>query len=269
MITRDEYEALLALKEEKANLEQQVKYLLEQMCLVRRRQYGSSSEKNIVSEDQMSLFNEAEVFADPGAEEPEITKVVLSRKRKKRLTGQQQLTDDVPIEVVEHVLPEAEQVCPACEEPLHVMGKEVVRRELKLIPAKAVIVEHVRYTYSCRHCEKDEDSVPIRKAPMPKPVIKGSFASPEAVAHIMAQKFVMSIPLYRQEKDWKRQDIQLSRQTMSNWLLRCAKDFLEPIYEKLHEELLRQSILHADETTLQVLKEPEKKAQSKSYMWLY
>lgn len=92
------------------------------------------------------------------------------------------------------------------------MGKEVVREELKLLPAKAVIVKHIPYTYACRHCEKHEDSVPVLKVPMPEPVIKGSFSSPEAVAHIMSPKFVMGIPLYRQEQEWKRQGIKLSRQ---------------------------------------------------------
>lgn len=61
----------------------------------------------------------------------------------------------------------------------------------------------------------------------------------------------------------------LSRQTMSNWILRASEDYLVPVYEQLHKELLKQEVLHADETTLQVLHEPDKKPQSTSYMWLY
>jgi transposase len=148
------------------------------------------------------------------------------------------------------------------------MGKDI-RREFKLIPAKAVIVEHVRYVYSCRECEKGACNVPVVKAPIDEPVIKGSFASPEAVAHIMTQKFVSGVPLYRQEQEFIRNGIGLSRQTMSNWILKCSEDWLEPIYTKLHEMLLKQEVLHADETILQVLHEPGKAAQSKSYMWLY
>ena len=104
---------------------------------------------------------------------------------------------------------------------------------------------------------------------MPKPVIAGSFASPEAVAHIMNQKFVMGVPLYRQEQEFQRGDLWLSRQTMSNWLLRVAEDWLEPLYKRFKTELLKHDVLHADETTVQVLREPGKTAQSKSYMWLY
>ena len=90
-----------------------------------------------------------------------------------------------------------------------------------------------------------------------------------SIAHIMVQKFVMASPLYRQEQELNRSGIQLSRQTMSNWILRAADDWLTPIYEEMKKRLVKEQILHADETTLQVLKEPGKSAQSKSYMWLY
>jgi len=100
-------------------------------------------------------------------------------------------------------------------------------------------------------------------------VIKGGFASPEAIAHIAAQKFVMAVPLYRQEQEWNRYGIALSRQTMSNWLIKATFDWLEPIYETLKEILCLHKVLHADETSLQVLNELDKPAQSKSFMWLY
>jgi len=88
------------------------------------------------------------------------------------------------------------------------------------------------------------------------------------VAHIMTQKIVSGVPLYRQEQDFKRNGILLSRQTMSNWLLKSTDDWLKPIYKKLHELLCKQEVLYADETTLQVMHEPGKTAQSKSSMVL-
>lgn len=100
-------------------------------------------------------------------------------------------------------------------------------------------------------------------------LISGGFATPEAVAHIITQKFIMGSPLYCQEQEWKNHGIELSRQTMSNWMLKCVKIYLEPLYERLHEKLLQRDVLHADEATLQVLKEFDKPASSKSYMWLY
>ena len=96
-----------------------------------------------------------------------------------------------------------------------------------------------------------------------------SIATSEAVAHVMTQKFIMGIPLYRQEQEWNRAGIPLSRQTMSNWLIKCTEDYLAPVYNVLKVQLLQYTVLHADETTLQVLHEEGKKPQSKSYMWLY
>ena len=148
------------------------------------------------------------------------------------------------------------------------IGKEV-QRTLVLRPATATIREDVYYTYACRKCSIEATETPILKTERIPPVISGSYASPEAIAHIMVQKFVMASPLYRQEQELNRSGIQLSRQTMSNWILRAADDWLTPIYEEMKKRLVKEQILHADETTLQVLKEPGKSAQSKSYMWLY
>jgi transposase len=254
-----------ALKTENAELNQKVQWLMEQMRLLRQKQFGSSSEKS--KYDEYNLFNEAEIMADPRMPEPDLTEV-QRHYRKIAKENPERLPADLPVEVVEHGLSSEEQSCPECGSHLHVMGKEI-RRELKLIPAKAVIVEHVQYVYACRECEANALSVPILKAPMDKPVIKGSFASAEAVSYLMTQKFANGMPLYRQEQELYRLGINLSRQTMSNWLIRCAEDWLEPIYEELHRRLLTQSRLHADETTLQVLHEPGKSAQSKSYMWVY
>lgn len=93
--------------------------------------------------------------------------------------------------MVEHILSEEEQICPPCGEGLHVMGKEVVSEQLKIIPAKAVLVQNVRYTYACRNCEKNDTSVPVVKATVPNAVIKGGFATPEAVVYIMTEKYVL------------------------------------------------------------------------------
>jgi transposase len=265
-IPKTEYDELNGLKTEVAYLNQKLEWLMEQVRLGQKRRFGASSEKS--EYDQPNLFNEAEVYAEPLAQEPDLCEVE-KHYRKKRRGVADRLPEDLPVEVVEHRLQDDGQVCPVCEGPLHVMGKEVARRELKLVPARAVIVEHVRYTYACRSCEKDAISVPIVKAPMPNAIVKGGFASPEAVAHIATQKFVMGVPLYRQEQEWKRQGILLSRQTMSNWLLRASEEWLEPLYDALRTKLLEHEVLHADETVLQVLREPGKAPQSKSYMWLY
>lgn len=251
-------------KAEYEQLKQHVAWLMEQLKLSKRRQFGVSSEKS--EYEQTSIFNEAETSADPAAAEPPIEEVKAYRRKKSRTTDR--LPPDLPVEIIEHELPEDERLCPECGGFLHVMGRET-SEQLKLVPAKAVITRHVRHVYACRSCEKNAERTPILKAPVPKPVIKGSFASPEAIAHIMTQKFVMGVPLYRQSQEWERHGVMLSRQTMSNWLIRAAEDWLKPVYDRLHELLRSYGVLHADETTVQVLREPNRPAESKSYMWLY
>lgn len=264
-ITKAEYDAFRAMEVNCMRLEQQVKLLLEQIRLGRHRGFGASSEKSVYN--QPGLFDEAEASANDEEPAPGLIEVEKHYRKTRRAAGDR-LPKALPIEIIEYELPEDERGCPECGQAMHVMGHES-RRELAIIPAQVKIVEHRRAAYSCRHCEKHNLHVPILKATLPEPVIKGSFVAPEAVAHIMTQKFVMGVPLYRQEQELARNGIKLSRQTMSNWLIRCAEDWLAPVYGHLKTGLLEQRVLHADETSLQVLREPGKAPQSKSYMWLY
>jgi transposase len=253
------------LKAENEQLKQQNQWLMEQLRLSKHKQYGASREQLV--EGQVSFFNEAEMTSDLTLPEPPLTEIKTHYRKRTRLITDK-LPEDLPVEVIEYELPEAERFCPDCCGEYHVMGKDT-REELKIIPAKAVIVRHVRHVYACRHCENNSDHVPIVKAKMPEPVIKGGFASPDTISHIAVQKFMMASPLYRQEQEWKQNGILLSRQTMSNWLIKASKEWLEPIYEAMKRKLCEHEVLHGDETVLQVLKEPGKTAQSKSYMWLF
>ena len=115
----------------------------------------------------------------------------------------------------------AQLICPRCGETMSEIGKEVVRT-LKIVPAQTIVKEDIYYTYACRNCEKNDIETPVVQAPREKNIIPGGFATPEAIAHIVTQKFVMASPLYRQEQELKRMGISLSRQTMSNWILRPA-----------------------------------------------
>lgn len=271
-ISRAEYEEFQAQRERISALEKQVEILMEAIRLARQKRFGASSER--IGEDDMEqlslLFDEAEVYAEQAAKEDagEGVMVAAHRRCKKHEYALENLPENIPVEVEEHRLPESELVCPECGDTMVEIGKEV-RRRLKIIPAKVVVLEDRYYTYACQRCSKEDTQTPVVKAAKAPNFIPGSFATPEAAAHLMTQKFVMGSPLYRQEQEWKRQGIPLSRQTTSNWMLRAAEDYLSPVYRQLHAELLKREVLHADETVLQVLHEPGKTPQSKSYMWLY
>ena len=177
-------------------LEQQMQWLMSQVRLAKQKQFGTSSEQ--ADSNQLSIFNEVEATADLTAPEPVLDKVKAHYRKRTRLTTDK-LPKDLPVEIIEHELPSEERICSDCGCELHTMGRET-REELKIIPAKAVIVRHVRHVYSCRNCEIKSDHVGIVKADMPEPVIKGGFASPEIIAHIAVQKYMMASPLYRQEQ---------------------------------------------------------------------
>jgi transposase len=255
------------LEQQNAELTAKLNWFMEQFRLSKKRQFGISSERTrSLEEEQLSLFNEAEVEARPEAVEPDLETITYQR-RKGRSRREMNL-ENLPVEVVEHRLPEEERVCPCCGGPLHEMNTEI-RQELKVIPAQVKVVKHVRYVYSCRRCEREEISTPVITAPIPAPILPGSPVSPSLLAYIMTQKYGAGLPLYRQEQQFKGLGIDLSRQTMANWVLHGANTWLTHIYDRLHEHLLKRDILHADETTLQVLQEPGREAATKSYLWLY
>jgi transposase len=224
--------------------------------------FGKSSER--IVPEQGRLFNEAEIIADQEPEEEsEIQTITYERKKR----GRKPLPKDFPRERIEYDLPEEEQCCPECSERMHKMGEDV-RSELKIIPAQVVIVEHVRFKYGCRNCEKNNETVPIKIAPAPNPVIKKGNASPSSMAYVMTTKFVDGVPLYRQEKHFERLGLDISRSVLSNWMIK-GSELLALIYVAAHHALIDQEILFVDETTLQVLREPGRSAETKSYMWLY
>ena len=262
-ISRAEYE----------NMQTRIDWLTEQLLHAQRKVFGTSSEKaDEAVMGQLSLiFNEAEAYADgaqKAAEKETVSVSGYSRQRKQSGSARDILPENAKEEVVEHRLSEEERFCPECGELMEEIGKEVVET-VKVIPAQYILRRDIYYTYACRNCEDNGISTPVVKTPHQKSVISGGVAAPETVAYLMTEKYVMHSPLYRMEQDLKRKDVKLSRQTMSNWMIRCSKDWLEPVYEELKKQLLSQDIIHADETKLQVLKEPGKAAQTDSFMWLY
>lgn len=248
-------------------LENQMNWLMEQVRLHRQARFGASSEKDMLTEEeQLSLFfNEAESTQAQELPEPELSDV---KKRRKKAGSKGESIKNLPVKQVEYTLTAEEQDCPACGEKLHVMKKEV-RNEIIVVPAQFTVKRHVRYVYACRNCDKHGTEGTILRAEAPSGLFANSLASPSLVAHILAQKYVYAMPLYRQEQQYARLGMTLSRQTMSNWVVNAAEQYLSQIYDRMKVHLMKESLIHADETELEVLKEPGREATSKSYMWLY
>jgi len=255
---------ITALREIIAERDSRIKLLESQLLLSKRRQFGASSEKSDIDPQQLNLFGEAEAAAP--AAEPETEEI--SYKRKKRKGKREEDLSGLPVERIDYELSEAERGCPQCGEVMKDIGVDV-RRELGLIPAQVIVVEHAAHAYACANCRKNSDVTPIVKAKAPAPLIAGSLASASLVAHIAVQKYENAMPLYRLEKGFRLDGVSVTRQNMANWVIKCSETLLEAIYRLLIVYLLRESILHADETTFQVLREPDRAAQTRSYEWIY
>lgn len=259
---------LVSLKRDNDHLMAEFDKLIEQIKIMNARAYGAKSER--ILPHQISLFNDMEavngtIIAEPSAEE------ALPKVRKKKTSIDYSKFDTI---VVEHIIPESERICDACDAVMEEMGVEV-KRIIKLIPARLVVEEHRRHVYVCTPCSKKnaEDgitSVPIMKASMPNFPLEKSCASPSLLAHIIYQKYGLALPVYRISDDMANSvGLTLTRQTLGNWVIKSYERWLAMIYARMREKLLQNDILHIDETTVLVLKEPKRRRSSKSYMWLF
>ena len=259
---------LSGLEAQNKQLADENRWMKEQFLLARRKQFGTKSEQTSAdSEPWARLFDEAEAILHKNPEDASEGKTITYTRGKKTVGHREEVLANLPIVIQDHRLPEEEQVCSCCGGKMHEMSSQT-RDELDIIPAQVRVIRHVRYIYSCRRCERNEINVPVVTAPSPAPIIEKSLASASAIAYIMSMKYVEAMPLYRIEKHFERLGVELPRAILSNWVIKGG-ELLSPIYDRMHEKLLDMEILHADETTLQVLKENGRKAQSKSYMWLY
>ncbi len=175
-----------------------------------------------------------------------IEKDVHRYKRRVAKTKQEEVIKDLPVREVLCSMPDEDRFCDRCGHGLRPIGKETVREELEYIPAKLQIVRYVRLSYECPAC-KHTDHPFIKKALTPTSLMNHSLASPSSVANVMYQKYVNSIPLYRQEKIWEQMGIALSRATMANWVIRisclwwniCGSSFFPDISSTAMKRLYR------------------------------
>ena len=246
-----------------AGLREQVEYLTQKL-------FGTSSEKSKNIEGQLSLFNEAEAELSDGRPESE-TVIVKEHTRQAKRTSDE-IFKGVPSRDEVISLCEEQKHCAVCGAEMEVIGKEFVRREFRFIPAKGEVVNIYRETAKCPGCSTASAmarNIQFVKAHVPEALIPHSYASASSVAWTMYQKYANSMPLYRQEQDFKQLGVILPRATLANWIIYCAGNYFSPLYDHFHRELLKRQFLMADETRVQVLKEAGRNAETDSYMWLF
>jgi transposase len=243
-------------------IQEQNDYLQEMVRLLKNELFGRKSEvRKEPDVDQLQLFTQPEVPAPKPVEDV----VIEAHSRKKR--GRKPLPTDLPREDVIHDIPEAEKQC-ACGDEMPRIGEEVCEK-LDYTPAKLRVIRHIRPKYACKTCEGVDDPGPtVKIAPPVAQLIPKSIATEGLLAHVVVSKFADGLPLYRQQKIFTRNGVNLSRATLAGWVIQASGKCL-PILELLANEIRGGPLINIDESPLQVLKEPGRKNTTKSYMWVF
>ncbi len=241
-----------------------------QLEYFKQKLFGSSSERRSDMPGQLNLFSVPDSGEEPIPEliEPEFIEVKASKRGRKPKANYDEMFANLPIHYEEvDTLTDEEKQCPACGTMMVPIGHEEIRTELRYTKAKLERIVYVATTYGCPVC-KDMEVPQFIKDEGVAALIPGGYASSSLVSHIMYEKYADALPLYRQEKGFELLGVSISRTTMAGWIITCSRNYLKPVYDYFHRELLKRHFLMADETPIQVLNEPGRRPQSKSYVWL-
>ena len=253
-----------------AKKDQIISNLEAQLAFLKQKLFGSTSEhKKAQCPGQMSIYDLLGEEEKPAVEiEPEIIEVKAYKKERKPKATYDEMFADLPTtQIPVDTLTDEQKTCDVCGTKMVPIGHEVIRTEIRYTEPKLERIEYIATTYECPKCKDTEEPQFVKDEGL-SALIPGSYVSSGLAAHVMYAKYVLGMPLYRQEKDLARLGAKISRTTMASWIIYCAENYLQPVYQYLHRLLLKRRYLMADETPIQVLKEPDRRAQSKSYVWL-
>jgi transposase len=242
--------------------EKENELLREQIRLLQAQMFGKKSEKGAADTEavQLPLFDMPEPEVEQEVEQVEIA----SHQRQK--PGRKPLPENLPRETIVHDIAEQDKIC-GCGASLTCIGEDVCEK-LDIIPAVIRVIKHVRPKYACKKCEGLETEGPVVKiAPPPKQIIAKSIATAGLLAYILTAKFCDALPFYRQERQFDRIGVEISRANMCNWAMKAA-EVCQPVVTLLQQEIRSGPLINIDETTIQVLYEPGRAPSTKSYMWV-
>lgn len=244
-----------------------IKYLELEVKMLQNEKYGRKSDSAVNTEQRnlfnFETFNEAEVTADIEVKDPEInneeTKEVkfIPKKKKNLINRLENLTEETII----HDISEEEKICQECGTKLTKIGESKTIK-LVYVPSKLIKQIHIYPKYKCEKCENESIKTKIYESPyelaFPKTMVDSSI-----VSRVIVEKYLKYVPLYRQEKFYQNNGLDISRINLSNWVL-STKQYLKPLFDLMHRDVLQNDIVLMDETTLNVL-ESEK---SQNYVWI-
>lgn len=265
-------QAMLKEREEKdAKKDLLIENLQAQLEYLKNKVFGSTSEiRREPFPGQMNLFDTMESDEKPAEtiEPEELIPVKAHTKKRKAKATYDEMFAGIPTRTVEvDTLTDEQKTCGICGAKMIPIGHEIIRTEVVYTEPKLERIDYVATTYGCPECKDTEEPQFVKGEGKPA-LIAGSYMSASLMSHIMYFKFAMSVPFYRQEKDFEHLGARISRSTMANDVIYCADEYFQPMYDYFHRQLLKRKYLMADETPIQVLKEEGRRPQTKSYVWL-
>lgn len=234
MTVKNQNEIILSLRDTIASNQEQMRTMTEQIEYLTKKLFGTSSEKTKNLEGQYNLFDEAEQEAIPVDETETAGSVPVKEHTRKPKSRQADVFKGVPS--CDEIIPlsEDQKFCADCGAEMKVIGREFLRREFLFIPAKGEVVNIYVETAKCPVCSEAsamEKAVQFVKSHAPEALILHSYTTASVVAWVMYQKYANSMPLYRQEQDWKQLGVLLNRATLANWIIHCGTQYFKPLYD--------------------------------------
>nr|WP_317344379.1 IS66 family transposase [Blautia caecimuris] len=257
-----------------ADMQTRLDEMTEELKLLRKKLFGSSTEhmsNPYVNSDQLTIypFLGIEPEKEPEPIEAEYIEIQSYTKSKKAKSTLKEQFSNIPVkQVFIDSLSDEDKLCPTCGTEMQPIGTEIIRREVIHVKPSMYMLEYVGTTYGCPVCKDTEDPQFVKDNKAPAALIKGSYTSPSLASWILYEKFAKSVPFYRLEKSLEELGAKVSRTTMANWAIQCNSLYFKHLTDYFHRELLKRKYLMMDETPIQVLHEPGRTPESKSYVWL-
>lgn len=257
-----------------ADMQTRLDEMTEELKLLRKKLFGSSTEhmsNPYVNSDQLTIypFLGIEPEKEPEPVEAEYIEIQGYTKSKKAKSTLKEQFSNIPVkQVFIDSLSDEDKLCPTCGTEMQPIGTEIIRREVIHVKPSMYMLEYVGTTYGCPVCKDTEDPQFVKDNKAPAALIKGSYTSPSLASWILYEKFAKSVPFYRLEKSLEELGAKVSRTTMANWAIQCNSLYFKHLTDYFHRELLKRKYLMMDETPIQVLHEPGRTPESKSYVWL-
>jgi hypothetical protein len=246
-------------------LNENIEKLIEQVRIANNYRFGKHTETLSSIDGQLSFFDEADATCNESAPEPD-PEEVLPPKQSKKKKGQRDLNlKDFPEEIIPPYSVSEEQLDEFYGKGnWHRMPDETYKR-LRHEPESWTVEVHTVEVYVGTDGDHQDE---FMRGNRPKDLLRNSIVTPSLLASILNVKYVNSSALDRIGQEFERNGVNISKQTMSNWIIKCAKKYFAPFVERMKQELLTLHVTQADETPTQVIKESAH-PNSKCYMWVH